>query len=98
MSPQLLSLRVLLIRLPVGKSVSPFASPVVLVRKCDGKLRLCIDYRRLNAKTIKDAFLLPRIEETLESLGGSRLFSSLDLAHGYFQVAMHPDSVAKTAF
>ena len=82
----------------IRKSMSPYASPVVLVRKRDGSLRLCIDYRRLNAQTQKDAFPLPRIEETLESLGGSKLFSSLDLAHGYFQLAMHPNSVSKTAF
>ena len=82
----------------IRKSMSPYASPVVLVRKRDGSLRLCIDYRRLNAQTQKDAFPLPRIEETLESLGGSKLFSSLDLAHGYFQLAMHPNSISKTAF
>ena len=88
----------LLDRNVIQRSKSQYASPVVLVRKKNGQLRLCIDYRCLNAKTEKDAFPLPRIEETLESLGGSRLFSSLDLAHGYFQVAMHHDSVHRTAF
>ena len=88
----------LLDRRIIRRSVSPFASPVVLVRKRDGTLRLCIDYRQLNAKTVKDAFPLPRIEEALECLGGSVLFSSLDLAHGFFQLSMHPDSVPRTAF
>lgn len=88
----------LLDRKIIRRSASPYASPIVLVRKRDGQLRLCVDYRCLNAKTHRDAFPLPRIDETLESLGGAKLFSSLDLAHGYFQVAMHPDSVAKTAF
>ena len=71
---------------------------MVLVRKKDGQLRLYIDYRSLNSNTERDAFSLSRIDETLESMGGAKLFSSLDLAHGYFQGAMHPDSVSKTAF
>ena len=82
----------------IRKSASSYASPVVLVKKKDGTIRLCIDYRRLNSVTVKDSFPLPRIEETLEALGGSRFFSSLDLAHGYFQVAMHENSIDKTAF
>ena len=88
----------LLDRNVIRKSSSPYASPVVLVRKKDGQLRLCIDYRSLNSKTKRDAFPLPRIDETLESMGGAKVFSSLDLAHGYFQVTMHPNSVSKTAF
>lgn len=82
----------------IRKSNSPYGSPVVIVRKKNGTIRLCIDYRQLNAKTIGDAFPLPRIEEALEALGGSKIFSSLDLAHGYFQVAVHEDSVPTTAF
>ena len=82
----------------IQRSGSPYASPTVLVRKKDGSIRLCIDYRKLNAITLRDAFPLPRIEETLEALGGSRYFTSLDMAHGYFQLIMHPDSVDKTAF
>ena len=82
----------------IRRSASSYASPVVLVKKKNGQLRLCIDYRCLNAKTQKDAFPLPRIEETLEALGGSQYFSSLDLTHGYFQVSLHPNSIAKTAF
>ena len=82
----------------IRRSASPYASPIVLVKKKNGQLRLCIDYRCLNAKTQRDAFPLPRIEETLESLGGSKFFSSLDLTHGYFQVSVHQESIAKTAF
>ena len=82
----------------IRRSSSPYASPVVLVPKKSGALRLCIDYRQLNAITVKDSFPLPRIEETLQALGGAKFFSSLDLSHGYFQVAMHPESIQRTAF
>ena len=82
----------------VRKSCSSYASPIVPVRKKDCSLRFCVDYRQLNEKTVRDAFPLPRIEESLESLGGARLFSSLDLSHGYFQVKVHPNSVHLTAF
>ena len=82
----------------IRRSSSPYGSPVVLVRKKSGKLRLCVDYRRLNAKTLFDAFPLPRIEETLDALEGSCLFTSIDLAHGYYQVAMMQDSIPLTAF
>ena len=82
----------------IKRSSSPYASPVVLVRKKDGSLRLCVDYRRLNAKTVRDSFPLPRIEESLEALRGAQYFSSLDLAHGYHQVVMDQESVDKTAF
>jgi hypothetical protein len=82
----------------IQKSKSPYASPIVLVQKKDGSLRICVDYRRLNAKTVRDSFPLPRIEESLEALQGARYFSSLDLAHGYHQVVMDSESISKTAF
>ena len=82
----------------IRESSSPYASPVVLVRKKDGKLRLCVDYRCLNAKTHKDAYPLPRIEEALDVLKGAEYFCSLDLAHGFNQVPMREADIEKTAF
>ena len=82
----------------IRRSASPYASPVVLVRKKSGALRLCIDYRQLNKITVKDSFPIPRIDESLEVMDGAKYFSSLDLSHGYFQITMHPDSVPLTAF
>lgn len=82
----------------IKESSSPYASPIVLVQKKDGGVRLCVDYRRLNAKTRKDAFPLPRIEESLDGLVGAKWFSTLDLASGYNQVEMAEKDRAKTAF
>ena len=80
------------------ESTSCYASPAVLVRKKDNSLRLCIDYRQLNLKTINDAFPLPRVDECLEAITGSKYFSTLDLAHGYYQCAIDARDVPKTAF
>ena len=70
----------------------------MLVRKKDGSLRLCIDYRRLNAKTIRDQFPLPRIEESIDAIGDAKLASTMDLESGFNQVAMDEEDQQKTAF
>ena len=67
-------------------STSPWASPVVLVRKKDGSLQFCIDLRKLNNQTIKDVQSLPRIEDSLDCLDGATIFTSLDLQSGFWQV------------
>ena len=72
----------------IRPSNSPWASAIVLVRKKDGRLRFCIDLRRLNNRTIKDAYSLPNIESILDSLIGAQIFSTLDLKAGYWQVEM----------
>ncbi|KAK0135759.1 Retrovirus-related Pol polyprotein from transposon 17.6 [Merluccius polli] len=82
----------------IRESSSPFASPIVLVKKKDGTLRLCVDYRLINSKTRRDAFPLPRIEESLDALSGARWFSTLDLASGYNQVPVAEKDKMKTAF
>lgn len=82
----------------VRPSSSPYASPIVVVKKKDGSIRLCVDYRLLNAKTRKDAYPLPRIEESLDALGGAKWFSTLDLASGYNQVPVAERDKPKTAF
>ena len=79
-------------------SSSPWSSPLVLVRKKDGDMRFCVDYRRLNAITKSDAFPLPRIDDTLDLLAQNRLFTTLGLASGYWQVKMSPGAQEKTAF
>ena len=82
----------------IRPSHSPWASPIVLVRKKDGRLRFCIDLRKLNQRTIKDSYSLPRIEQVLDSLVGAEIFSTLDLKAGYWQVEMVEECKAYTAF
>ncbi len=82
----------------IRESDSPYASPVLLVKKRTGDFRMCVDYRRLNAITVKDKYPLPLIEDQIDRLGGNRYFIGLDLASGFYQVPMSPCSIAKTAF
>lgn len=82
----------------IHESSSPYAAPVVIVPKKSGEMRFCIDYRALNAKTIKDRYPLPRIDDTIDALGGAQLFSTLDLFSGYWQIEIAEKDRYKSAF
>jgi hypothetical protein len=82
----------------IEDSNSPFASPVLLVKKKTGDLRMCIDYRALNKQTVKDHYPIPLIDDQLDRMCKMKYFTSLDLSSGYYQVPMNKDSREKTAF
>ena len=82
----------------IRESSSPWASPIVLVRKKNGKIRPCVDYRRVNSLTQKDAYPIPRTQECLDAMAGSIIFSTLDMTSSYFQIPIKEEDIHKTAF
>ena len=77
---------------------SPWASPLVLVKKEDGSTRFCVDFRRLNDVTVGDSFPVPRIDDSFRALGGAKIFSTIDLTKGFWQVSVREDDKPNTAF
>ena len=82
----------------IEESTSPWSSPIVLVRKKDGSVRFCVDFRKLNNVTVKDAFPIPRIDDMFDHLSEAQCYTTIDFKSGYFQVALDPKDRSKTAF
>ena len=82
----------------IRPSTSPYNAPVLFVKKKDGSLRLCVDYRLLNDETVKDRFPLPLIDEIFDTVGSAKIFSKLDLMSGFYQIRVAGEDIPKTAF
>ena len=82
----------------IRPSVSPWGTPVLFVKKKDGTLRLCIDYKKLNQVTVKNKYPLPRIDDLFDQLQGAGIFSKIDLRSGYHQLKVAEQDIPKTAF
>ena len=82
----------------IRPSVSPWGAPVLFVKKKDGTMRMCVDYRELNKLTLKNKYPLPRIDDLFDQLKGASVFSKMDLKSGYHQLKIKPADVPKTAF
>jgi len=82
----------------IRPSASPWGSPVLFVKKKDDSLRMCVDYRNLNAMTVKNKYPLPRIDDLLDQLKGAKYFSKIDLRSGYHQMKIRSEDIPKTAF
>jgi putative transposase len=82
----------------VEEAQSPWASPVVLASKKDGTYRFCVDYRRLNAVTVKDSFPIPHVQDMIDALGKGRIFTTLDVASGFWHIPIATADRPKTAF
>ena len=82
----------------IEPSNSERGAPLVVVKKKDGSLRLCVDFRRLNSMSESDAYLIPRIDDLIDILGKAKYISALNLTHGYWQVPLAEDAHHKTAF
>ena len=82
----------------IRPSVSPWGAPVLLVKKKDGSMRFCVDYRQLNKVTIKNRYPLPRIDDLMDQLVGAEVFSKIDLRSGYHQIKVKAEDISKTTF
>ena len=82
----------------ISPSSSPWASPILFVKKKDGSMRMCVDYRAVNKMTVRNSYPLPRIDDMLDKLSGAAVFTCLDLQQAYHQVQLAEEDVPKTAF